>query len=336
MANDAALDLPGVLYVSTEDDLDLPVIDVTHPAFALGLSPEDLDAAHEQQVQQMRSQPEVTPQILERFHGSVIGRALVASAGGVLGAIPTYYLKVGLQGICASAHPIDRAIAGSPAATLVRQRLQDMARLLADGLKPRLVEQPDANILLTCLAGGAAAETWNTLLYLKQESAPLIAARAVAVRVLDMDASAPEFGGKAMSALCEAGNPLGEIPVSWEYHPYDWAKAEELAAYLEAWEARKLVCAVSSEGGLFEYGSDEEIVANLKAIDAGTGPGTVVVGSVTRDCESVRRTLERGGMALRPRALEEFRGLADGAGWELDAVLERPGTFNVRLGKRPS
>ena len=90
------------------------------------------------------------------------------------------------------------------------------------------------------------------------------------------------------------------------------------------------------QGGRFEYGSDEEIVANLKAIDAGTGPGTVVVGSVTRDCESVQRTLERGGMALRPRTLEGFQALAAGAGWELDAVLERPGTFNVRLRKRPS
>ena len=92
----------------------------------------------------------------------------------------------------------------------------------------------------------------------------------------------------------------------------------------------------SSEGGLFEYGSDEEIVANLLAVHGATGPGAVVVGSVTRDCEQVRRTLERGGMALRPRALDEFRALADGAGWELDAVLERPGTFNVRLRKRVS
>jgi hypothetical protein len=39
---------------------------------------------------------------------------------------------------------------------------------------------------------------------------------------------------------------------------------------------------VSSEGGLYEYGSDAEVVANLSVIAARAPEGTFVVGSFTR------------------------------------------------------
>ena len=333
---DGSRDLAGVLYVRTDEGLELPVIDVTHPAFALSLTREQLEAVDEEQVRQMRAQPELSDQMRVMLAGSVIGKGLLGSAGGFLEAIPTYYLKVGSANVAAGANPVDRAIAGSAPATLVRQRLQDMARLMADGLMRALAEQPGAPVMFASIAGGVAAETWNALLYVRQEAEELLAGRVVVVRVLDMDGAAPVFGAKAMEALTAAGGRLGGMQISWEFVPYSWAKAEELGVHLTNAGAGEAVFVASSEGGLFEYGSDEEIVANLLAVHGATGPGAVVVGSVTRDCEQVRRTLERGGMALRPRALDEFRALADGAGWELDAVLERPGTFNVRLRKRVS
>jgi hypothetical protein len=327
-------DVPyDLLYATTDKGFELPIIDVTHPAFALSHTPEELDEIYEKHVIEFRSRPDIPPEALEHFRASVIGRAFIASARGVLEAIPTYYLKVGGHNLAPNAHPVDKAIIGSTAATFVRLRLQDMARLLADGLKPLLAVQSAAPILFVCIAGGAAADTWNALLYLKQESADLLEGRSVSVRVLDMDPVAPAFGAQAIAALTAAGQPLANLPISWEYLPYNWAQAADLSSHLDSFRAKECACAISSEGGLFEYGSDEEIVANLRAIRDSAGEGSVVVGSVTRDCESVRRSLAMGGMAIRPRALEDFLALAETAGWKPEAILERPTNFNLRLGK---
>lgn len=311
----------------------MPVIDVTHPAFALSHTPEELDAIYEKHIVEFRNQGSVPPEARELFKSSVIGSAFIASSGAVLSAIPTYYLKVGGQNVSPSANPIDRAIIASAPATFVRQRLQDMARLLADGLKPALTAQPKVPILFTCIAGGAASDTWNALLYLRQENPALLQDRSVAVRVLDMDPAAPAFGAQAIATLTAAGQPLADVSISWEYLPYNWSNAADLSARLAEFGAQQCVSATSSEGGLFEYGSDEEIVANLQAVHYSTGEGAIVVGSVTRDCESVRLSLAMGAMALRPRALDDFLALAATAGWQPQAILERPTNFNLRLGK---
>jgi hypothetical protein len=90
-------------------------------------------------------------------------------------------------------------------------------------------------------------------------------------------------------------------------------------------------CAISSEGGLFEYGSNEEIVANLAALDAGTASDAFIVGSVTRDCEVVRASGRI--VATRPRTIEAFRVLAECGGWQLNQVIERPFSYHVSLSK---
>jgi hypothetical protein len=106
-----------------------------------------------------------------------------------------------------------------------------------------------------------------------------------------------------------------------------------LQAALEELGARDAVCAVSSEGGLFEYGSDEEIVANLKALHGGTADDSVVVGSVTREGEAGRASAGGSRVATRPRTMEAFRCLAERGGWRVQEVVERPFSFHVRLVK---
>lgn len=45
---------PGVYYALTNDGVELPVIDVTHPEFALNLSAEDLSARRERFIRDMK------------------------------------------------------------------------------------------------------------------------------------------------------------------------------------------------------------------------------------------------------------------------------------------
>ena len=85
--------------------------------------------------------------------------------------------------------------------------------------------------------------------------------------------------------------------------------------------------AVSSEGGLFDYGADEEITANLQQLrDA-----VVVVGSVTRGDALARRLLDGGNVPVRPRGLANFGALAERAGWRVSRAIERPINDQVAL-----
>jgi hypothetical protein len=91
------------------------------------------------------------------------------------------------------------------------------------------------------------------------------------------------------------------------------------------------IIAASSEGGLFEYGGDDAIVANLEALHVGNVK--LIAGSVTRSDEARRRTIAASRFKLIPRGLEGFAPLAARAGYRIaraetaqlsDQVLLRP------------
>jgi hypothetical protein len=110
---------------------------------------------------------------------------------------------------------------------------------------------------------------------------------------------------------------------------YDWSDPPRLALILQGLGAEGAICAVSSEGGLFEYESDEEIIANFTALRENTLPDAFIVGSVTRDCEAVRANGRI--VASHPRTIDAFHLLAGRGGWKLNQIVERPFSYNVSL-----
>jgi hypothetical protein len=78
------------------------------------------------------------------------------------------------------------------------------------------------------------------------------------------------------------------------------------------------IVAASSEGALFEYGSDDAVVANLTALHAGGSGARIVAGSVTPDDESRRRLMAQSGIRLVPRGLAGFAPLAARAGFAIE------------------
>jgi hypothetical protein len=323
-----------VIYSLSEDGERLPVIDVTHPAFAVSTSDAELKTMEQEFLMEQQRQGEVPPAVREALKRSIFGQALMKASGSFLPSMITYRMKLGPDRLGADAQEIDRRIAASFPVLTSRIRLQDMARLLADGLAPRIAVQPRRPVYLLNIAGGPGADSWNTLIHLRFQHPALLEGREMVIAVLDLDDRGPAFGERALAALQAPDGPLEGTRAGFRFIRYNWSESGQLAQALSELHAEEAACAISSEGGLFEYGSDEEILANLAALRAGTAFDAIVVGSVTRDCEAVRSTQIRNCVATRPRTIEGFQSLADRAGWIVDQVIERLFSYNLRLLKR--
>lgn len=322
--------MPEFLTVRLGDTL-LPVVDVTNSAFAISPLDDELAAMSAKYLEESRSQ-DVPPQLREALSRSRLGSGLMAARGTFLSGLNTYLLKIGPDNLPPDFQPIDRRIAASFPALTARLRLQDMVSMMTERLGSSLTDRDQHPMHFVNIAGGPAADTWNTLIQLKRDGKP-VSGREISVSVFDIDQQGPEFGARALQALQTEGAPLAGLRLQFEHHSYNWAEPRELQHRLESQNLKQAICAVSSEGGLFEYGSDEEIAGNLTILRDLTAPDTIVVGSACRTGE-LTRAHSGIGVTLRPRTPEAIRQLVEEAGWELDDVIERPFSDNFRLVKR--
>jgi hypothetical protein len=323
----------GVLSAMTDHGDSLPVIDVTNAAFSVTTTDTELAAMCDQFVLESKEPQEIPAPLREALQRSRLGRALIAAAGTYLNAMDTYLLKLGPQNLGPEASLIDRRIAESFPALLTRVRLQDMARLLADGLSLTAAANPQRPLFLVNIGGGPASDSWNALIHLHAEHSGLLVGREIVINILDLDDRGPAFAVRALEALRTPGAPLGGLEIYVRHLTYQWSEANRLQEALEELHVIEAACAVSSEGALFEYGTDTEIIANLETLHAGTAPDAFIVGSVTRDGEPMRSLQTAGRVATRPRTLEAFRSVAEQAGWSVQHVIERPFSYNTRLVK---
>ena len=150
------------------------------------------------------------------------------------------------------------------------------------------------------------------------------------INVLDQDDGGPAFGEAALTALSNEGRPLHSSQIVFRHVPYDWSRWQDLKSILEAAQSQRALVICSSEGGLFEYGSDQDIAANLRILRA-FPEVLAVVGSVTRADEPAIRLRQTSPAALQPRGWRVFGELAGKVGWRVDRVIERPFADQVLL-----
>lgn len=325
----------GVFYAVASNGDELPVVDVTHPAFAPLFDEREMEKqfARFKRSERLRA---MVPDFVQQTMLGVLARrsqlahALLHASEGVVGGMTLYVAKLGPAMLGARyANFIDRRIAAAPPSWMSRVRLEDMARLLAKGLAPPLAARPGSPVHLFNIAGGPGADSWNALLVLRRENAALLADRTITIHVLDLDRDGPAFGARALAALRADGGPFRELDIHFRHVSYDWREPARLRALL-AEAGKNAVIAVSSEGGLFEYGSDDEIAENLRAIRDETPADATVVGSVTRAGSHVEFLRH---FTVRPRTLEAFRALGIRGGWSIADNIARPLSYDVRLSK---
>ena len=310
-----------VAYAMTDDGLRLPVIDITRPEFAL---PDDtasvaaLDAA----VREAERRNALIPGFVMRFMLRSAARRsrlladIMEPEATYLAGLTTYIMKLGLENLPPPfTTDIDRRLVSAPPVTAMRLRLQQVVKLLADGVEPLLAANSAAPLVLINIGGGPAIDSLNALILLRCRN-PALLARPMAIHVLDIDAAGPRFGAAALAALSVQDQPLTGLDITLTHDQYDW-NAPPLAELAGQAASQGAIVAASSEGALFEYGSDDAIVANLLALHKDRRGAKVVVGSVTSTDALHRQSIANTRFKLAPRGLEGFRPLAERGGFRI-------------------
>ena len=329
----------GVCYAVTDDGLELPIIDVTHPAFAIQLSDLELDELLQRHLKEVKSQERV-PTFLWRLilgfmqRRSFLMRGIAASAGTYLSGINTYILKLGADNLNDGyATNLDRRLVASLPSLSVRLRLQDVAHLLADGLNPVLGANRKAALHLLNIGGGPAIDSLNALIILQKDRPGSLNGRRIFIHTLDLDNTGPGFGARMRTSLMAENGPLHGLDIGFNHVKYDWSETTVLRELLISFDGEGFIVAASSEGALFEYGSDDEIVANLRTLHEVTPAEVIVAGTVSR-ADDIGRLLNSASQAvINLRGLEAFTALALRAGWKITMSVDRPLSHDILLKK---
>ena len=310
---------PGVYYAFTDDGVELPVIDITSPMFAENASQKELAALSEGFLR-LQKMPLFIRHFLMRH--SVLGRGMKSDSDGFLKGMTTYVVKLrpevlgkGYAGL------IDRKVAGAIGSVSFRRRLQGMARLIADRLVSALRERKRTCVHLLSIGGGPTMDILNSLILIQKENPGLLTGRHILIRVFDLDEIGPHFGANALTSLSVESGPLHGIDITLDHISYDWAHVSMLRETIGRIDAYD-VAICSSEGALFEYGSNEVIAENLKVLRETTPAFLEVIGSIVCD-NNISQAI--GGMStvsFRTFELDDFHNLALSVGWTVGRVLE--------------
>lgn len=327
---------PGVFYAFTDDGIELPVVDVTHPAFACEMSKEELAHFTEVSLEKMRRMFRL-PGFLVRlmFRRSVLLRAHLDAHGSFLSGLSTYLYKLGPDNLGDGyAGKLDRRVSGGIPGVVLRMRLKGVARLLADGLVPMLSANPTHPLHLVNIAGGPASDSINALLILRKEREDLLANRQIRIHVLDLESSGASFGARALEALKQPGAPLQDVAASLDYIRYDWSDPATLRQLLEQIRKESSIIVASSEGGLTEYGSDDTVIANLAAFHEQAPDDSFFVATLIHESPVARELREMSRVASRTFNAEALKGVAARASFAIDQTVDGNPMYGlVRLRK---
>ena len=310
----------GPILAKTREGFDLPVIDFTNPRFAV---PEDsataqaLYQAFVDAEQQRRRIPRFIMRIMlwSAARQSRLVRALFSSQTGFLDGLSTYVMKLGPDNLVPPYDTkMDRRFASSSHVVLVRLRMYQVARLVADALTAELAAAPTAPLSLINIGGGPALDSINALIFLRRDRPDLLN-RPISIDVLDASADGAFFGANALDALQAEGRPLAGLSIKMRHQAYNWDEPSLLQRLLAEPKSAGAIIAATSEGALFEYGSDQAIIANLAALRVAGARS--VAGSVTRVDETRRRTVAATRLKLVMRGLDGFAPLATQAGFRI-------------------
>ena len=208
---------------------------------------------------------------------------------------------------------------------MIRMRARDISKCQAEALIPLLIKSPGKNLCFINIAGGAASDSINALFLIQEEDPVLLKNRKIEINVLDIDTFGPAFADRCITALKAPGGKFSELNISFRHIHSDWNSTEKLAELLSARRGWLQIC--SSEGGLFEYCSDEVILRNLNTLYSHSDNEIVIAGTLLHDVE----TIDAGMLAalkistkITPRLLgiNGLKSIIKDNKWKIGSIIE--------------
>lgn len=148
--------------------------------------------------------------------------------------------------------------------------------------------------------------------------------REIEIDVLDLDTFGPSFGDRSLKSLQNPGERFQRLDVSFRYIQYDWKDTSKLADLLS--ERKDWIQVCESEDGLFEYGTDEEIIQNLKSLSNNTSDDVIIAGDVVLSKEKVNPAfpamLKASNNMVRFTGIEGLKKILERTSWTPDRITE--------------
>ncbi|WP_433945035.1 hypothetical protein [Paenibacillus sp. SN-8-1] len=162
-------------------------------------------------------------------------------------------------------------------------------------------------------------------MFLIQESDPeLLKGRKIEINILDIDTYGPQFAKRCIDVLRQPGERFHGLDITLNTIHYDWSQPEALQKM--SLERSGWIQLCSSEGGLFEYGSDSAITENLNHFFANSPPDARVTGSLIFDRAHVSPGYlgftEFIGVQIQYLGLEGLRRILSHTSWVLEEAHE--------------
>ncbi len=116
---------PGMCYAMTDEGIELPVVDITNPAFAVGVAPNDIPLLIRQSVDSLEKWLRL-PVFVRKF---VTRRSVLWASGRFIAGMATYLHKLGPNNLDPSyVGRFDRKAAGTIGSVALCLRLRAVAR----------------------------------------------------------------------------------------------------------------------------------------------------------------------------------------------------------------
>ena len=325
--------VPGLSYAFTLNGIELPVLDISHPYFITGIDENRLkkmipyvEKNAEKNAEKFNRMPVFIRNFLSK-RSFAMAELLQGEKGGAFATgISTLMMKLGPRLIGKGRKRFwDRQINKGFGPLVIRMRARDISKCMAEAIIQLLNRPGEEDICFINIAGGAASDSINALFLILDQAPALLKKRKIEINVLDIDAYGPAFADRCIAALKAPGGKFNELDISFRHIHYDWnntGRLEELLSERKDWLQ---IC--SSEGGLFEYGSDEVIIQNLDTLYNKAAQEIVIAGTLLHDINTVDAGIKAAlkiSTSIKPRFLgiNGLKSIIEHNRWKLEKLIE--------------
>lgn len=306
-------------YADFEQGIKLPILDITHPLFNASIDEQEYHLSclkSSKSIESLKKMPGFIKKMFVKksnVENSYLNgmRTLLYKLGPDL----SRGMKLGFR---------DKWAVKQTTFMGLRIRLRDLCRRQSKILLPQLKQFPERNLCFFNIAGGAATDSINTLILIQEADPQLLKGRKIEINILDIDTYGPNFAKRCVDVLKQPGERFQGLDLTLNIIHYDWSQPEALQKI--TLERSEWIQICSSEGGLFEYGSDEEIIKNLNHFFANSPADARVTGSMIFDKAHINPGYlgftEFIGVHIQYLGLEGLQRILSQTSWVLEGSSE--------------